>query len=113
MAETQAYNVTAAHITKTPGVCGGKPCIAGRRIKVRYVYVWHTEVGMSVGQIASEYNLSMAQVYAALTFAYDNLDEIREEIRQEEIFVEEFMRNHPSRIKHLLDDHVTDEEKHA
>jgi uncharacterized protein (DUF433 family) len=28
-----AVNVSKEHITKTPGVCGGKACIAGHRIR--------------------------------------------------------------------------------
>ena len=28
-------NVIVQHITKTPGVCGGKACIAGHRIRVK------------------------------------------------------------------------------
>ena len=40
MTEQMSYNVTAAHITQTPGVCGGAPCIAGRRIRVYHIYVW-------------------------------------------------------------------------
>lgn len=99
-----AYNVTAAHITQTPGVCGGKPCIAGRRIRVQDVYVWHETVGMSAEEIAGEYNLSLAQVYAALTFAHENLDEIQKAIADEKAFVEDFMKNYPSKIVRLPSD---------
>ena len=96
-----AYNVTAAHITQTPGVCGGKPCIAGRRIRVQDVYVWHETVGISAEEIASEYNLSLAQVYAALTFAYENLNEILADIQASEENVEAFQRNYPEKVKKL------------
>lgn len=96
-----AYNVTAAHITQTPGVCGGKPCIAGRRIRVQDVYVWHETVGMSAEAIASEYNLSLAQVYAALTFAYEHLDEILADIQASEDNVESFKRDYPDKVKKL------------
>jgi uncharacterized protein (DUF433 family) len=29
------------YIESKPGVCGGKPCIAGTHIRVREIYVWH------------------------------------------------------------------------
>jgi uncharacterized protein (DUF433 family) len=98
MAEKQEFNVTAAHITQTPGVCGGEPCIAGRRIKVRHVYVWYDLMGKSDEEIASEYGLSLAQIHAALTYAYEHLDEIREAIRKEDEFIEEYKKQHPSRL---------------
>ncbi len=39
--------VIAEHIKITPGVCGGKPRIAGHRIRVQDVVVWHEQMGMS------------------------------------------------------------------
>src|SRR4029450_12500399 len=33
--------VIAEHVVVTPGVCGGKPRIAGHRIKVAHVAAWH------------------------------------------------------------------------
>ncbi len=101
MADRQAYNVTAAHITQTPGICGGKPCIAGRRIRVQDVYEWHEISGMSAGEIASEYNLSLAQVHAALTFAFEHLEEILAEIEASESNVESFKRDYPDKVKKL------------
>jgi uncharacterized protein (DUF433 family) len=101
MAETQTYNVTAAHITRTPGVCGGKPCIAGRRIRVQDVYEWHETLGMTAEEIAREYNLSLAQVYAALTFAFEHLDEILADIEASEANVESFKRDYPDKVKKL------------
>lgn len=96
MVDKQEHNVTAAHITQTPGVCGGEPCIAGRRIKVRDVYVWYDLMGMSADEIATNYNLSLTQVHAALAYAYDHLDEIRSAMQAEEIFVEQFKKQFSS-----------------
>ncbi len=39
--------VIAEHIEITTGVCGGKPRIAGHRIRVQDVVVWHEQMGMS------------------------------------------------------------------
>jgi len=73
---TTEYDVTAAHIMQMPDVLGGKPFIVGSLVRVQDVYVWHELVGMSADEIATQNHLTMAQVYAALTFAYDNLDQI-------------------------------------
>lgn len=62
-----------AHITQTPGVCGGKPCIAGSRIRVLDIYVWHELNGMSPDEIVSRFpQLSLADVYAALSDFWDH-----------------------------------------
>jgi uncharacterized protein (DUF433 family) len=67
-----------------PGVCGGKPCIAGHRVRVSDVVVWHEHRGLTAGAIASQApGLSLAGVHAALAYYYQHLDEIREEMRAE------------------------------
>ena len=45
----------ANHIEVTPGVCGGKPQIAGTRIRVQDIYVWHETQGQSVDEIVSHF----------------------------------------------------------
>lgn len=105
MAEVQAYNVTAAHITQTPGICGGEPCIAGHRIKVRSIYVWYTLMGMSDDEIAARYGLTLAQVHAALTYAYEHLEDIRQAMHAEDQFVEALFKENPSKLpRDLIDD---------
>jgi uncharacterized protein (DUF433 family) len=92
------HNVTAHHIEQSPETAGGKPRIAGTRIRVQEVYIWHEINDMSVDEIASEYNLSLAQVYAAMTYAFDHLDEIRHDIHESEKFVEELKKKYPSKL---------------
>jgi uncharacterized protein (DUF433 family) len=45
-----------SHIAVDPGICGGKPRIAGRSILVQLIAVWHELAGMSVDEIASEHD---------------------------------------------------------
>jgi uncharacterized protein (DUF433 family) len=101
MSEQRQYNVTEAHITQTPGVCGGKPCIAGRRIRVQDVYIWHEMLGMDTNEIASQYNLTPSQVYAALTYAFDNLEQIKADIQESDRVADEFKQKHPDKLKKL------------
>ncbi len=42
----------AKHIETTPGVCGGKPRIAGTRIRVQDIYICHELHGMSADDIS-------------------------------------------------------------
>lgn len=71
-----------SHIDMTPGVCGGRPRIAGTRIRVQDVVVW-TEQGMSPDEITAGYpHLSLADVYAALAWYHDHREEIDGQIRE-------------------------------
>ena len=88
-----------AHIESTPGVCGGKPRISGHRITVQNVVIWHERMGLSADAIADEYGLSLSQVYAALTYYYDNQAEINESIRADEEFVTQMQQGARSIIK--------------
>ena len=91
------------HIEITPGVMGGKPRIAGHRISVQNVVIWHNEMGYSVEKIAEDYNLSLADVYAALAYYHDHKEEVDKSIVEGEKFVEEMKRQYPSKLKKKLD----------
>jgi|SRR5689334_1733984 uncharacterized protein (DUF433 family) len=95
------------HIESTPGICGGRPRIAGHRITVRDVAIWHERLGQSVDEICHEYDLSLAQVYAALAYYFDHREQIDADIADSEAFVEELRKRTPSlvlqRLKELAD----------
>jgi uncharacterized protein (DUF433 family) len=90
------------HIEITPGVAGGKPRIAGHRITVQNIAVWHERLGRSVDEIATEYDLSLADVYAALAYYFDHREEIDQQIKEDEAFVEDLRRRNPSRLAQKL-----------
>jgi uncharacterized protein (DUF433 family) len=73
--------VIAEHIVLTPGVCGGKPRIAGHRIKVAQVAGWHERMGLSPAQIVAQHpGLTLADVHAALAYYHDHQAEIDADI---------------------------------
>ena len=92
----------AQHIVSTPDVLGGKPRIAGHRIAVQHIVVWHDRLGMTADEIATEYDLSLADVYAALTYYHDHQDDINAAIRTEEALVSEMRERYPSKVKAKL-----------
>jgi uncharacterized protein (DUF433 family) len=75
------------HIEITPGVAGGKPRIAGHRITVQNIVIWHERMGKSADEISAEYELSLADVYAALAYYFDHREEIDQSIADDEAFV--------------------------
>ena len=74
------------HISKTPGVCGGKACIGGTRIRVMDIVVLHRQ-GMPPEQMLDHYSsrpLTLAEVHSALAYYYDHKDEIEGELAADE-----------------------------
>lgn len=63
-------------ITRTPGICGGRPRIAGTGMSVRRVVIWY-KLGLMPEEIADRIgHLSLAQVHAALAYYHANREEI-------------------------------------
>jgi uncharacterized protein (DUF433 family) len=90
-------------IVSKPSVCGGRPCIAGSRIRVQDIYVWHELQGLSADQIVSNYpHLSMADVYAALAYYWDHQHEMQMQMQEESAFVEQMKAKYPSLLKEKL-----------
>ena len=92
-------NVISQHITKTPGICGVRACIAGHRIRVMDIVVWHEMRGMSAKDIAAEFpGISLADIHAALTYYLDNRAEIEEDFRHDEQWADWMRANVPAKI---------------
>ncbi|CAN5579531.1 hypothetical protein BH24DEI1_BH24DEI1_09320 [soil metagenome] len=60
------------------------------------IVIWHEHMGKSADEISADHNVTLADVYAALTYYFDHQDEINDSIREGEEFVEEMRRNSPS-----------------
>jgi uncharacterized protein (DUF433 family) len=103
---TAAAAKVYSHITKTPGVCGGKACIDGTRIRVMDIVVLHKS-GMPPEQMLDFYSsrpLTLAEVYAAISYYYDNPDEIEASFAEDERWEAEherrkaeYLSRHPAR----------------
>ncbi len=85
-------DTASGHIEIRPGVAGGKPRITGHQITVQDVVVWHERLGLSADEIATEYDLLLADVYAALAYYSDHREEIDRSTRADEAFVAELRR---------------------
>jgi len=81
------------HIETTPDICGGKPCVAGTRIRVWDIHIWHNLRGQTPEQIINDFpQLTLADVYAALAYYLDHRDEIQQQMKEAEEFVDEMRR---------------------
>ncbi len=88
-----------SHIEITPDTCGGKPRIAGHRIRVEDVVIWHDRMGHSADEIIARYpQLTLADVYAALAYYHDHREQIDAQMAAGGKLVDEMRRQYPSKI---------------
>ena len=79
---------TMRSIERRAGVCGGKPCIAGTRIRVWDIHMWFNPPDQSAEWIVSQFpQLSLSDVYTALAYYHAHRDEIEAEMKRAEEFV--------------------------
>jgi uncharacterized protein (DUF433 family) len=96
-------DVIREHIEIVDGASGPKPRIAGHRIRVQDVAIWHEKLGMSPDEIVDQYpTITLADVYAALAYYWDHRDEMEQAIAEEHAFVKDFRRNHSGPLMEKL-----------
>lgn len=91
-------SIITQHIEISPDIAGGKPRIAGHRITVQNVVIWHERMGLSADEIASNYGLSLADVYAALAYYYDHRQDIDQTILNDESYATELRSRTSSKL---------------
>lgn len=92
--------IVYGHVTQTPGICSGKPRIAGHRITVQHIAIEHERLGKSPDEICDDHpGLSLGEVHAALAYYFDHREEILGAIAADEKFVEEFRRQQPQSVR--------------
>lgn len=81
-------------IVRSPDIRGGEPRIADTGVTVKRVVGWY-KLGLSPEEIADEFgHLTLAQVYAALTYYHANRDEIEAALVDEEETARQFEQQH-------------------
>jgi uncharacterized protein (DUF433 family) len=103
MSVAEIPSLEKAHITRTAGVCGGKACIAGSRVRVLDIYVWHDLQGASPDEIVSRHpQLTLGDVYAALAWIWDHREQVLADLAREHQVSEEMRSRYPSKIQPKL-----------
>jgi uncharacterized protein (DUF433 family) len=72
------------HTIRTPGVCSGRPCVEGTRVRVVDVVALH-EAGLTAEQILEELPTlgGPADVFAALLYYHDHKSEIDADVAED------------------------------
>lgn len=83
-------------ISRGPGV-DGQTWITGQRVRVLDVVICYEHQGLTPDAIVARYpTLTRSHVRIALSYYFDHVEEIQQEIRVERKFEEEFRRTHSS-----------------
>lgn len=98
-----SINIIKEHIQITPGICGGKPRIAGHRIRVQDIVIWHEQMGMSPHEIITHHpTITLSDVYSALAYYHDHVEEISQQMKESEAFIQEIKSQNPSILQQKL-----------
>ncbi len=92
-------NTLDSRIVIDEAITGGKARIADTRITVKTIAVRHELLGHSAEEIASDYSLSLADIYTALAYYYTHKSEIEAAIKQEEVLIQRLKKEIPSKLK--------------
>ena len=77
------------YVTRQPGICGGKPVIAGTRIKVAQISLEYDVMGWTADQILQAHpHLTLAQIHDALSYNYENAAALHADMRASEALVD-------------------------
>ncbi len=104
------FTVDQNRIVSTPDTCGGKPRIAGSRIRVQDIYWWHEVAGKSADEIVTDFpQLSMADVYAALAYFWTHREPMLAEFEAERKAYEEHKSSQPSLLRDRIRQPIADD----
>jgi len=78
-------------ISTNPDVRGGRPCIAGTGLEVMTIVIAQIVHQRAPEEIASDYGLKLAQVYAALAYYYAHKEEMDALIQERSRIAQEYV----------------------
>lgn len=86
-------------IVRNKDICGGSPIIAGTRTRVIDIAIEYEILGHSPDEIISSHPyLNLPQVHDALSFYYENREEIDRKIERDQEFITQLKAKIASKI---------------
>lgn len=79
MNKIQSINLIAIN----PNIRDGRPCIVGTTLRVTDIVIASIFHERTPGEIATDYDITLAQVHAALAYYYEHKTELDKDIRQQ------------------------------
>jgi len=92
-------NTNHPFIVKNKDICGGSPIIRGTRTRVIDIAIENGMLGHSPDEIISSHpHLNLPQVHDALSFYYENRDELDQKAERDQEFVAHLKKKIPSKL---------------
>ena len=86
-------------IVKNKDVCNGSPVIEGSRTRVIDIAIEYEMLGHSPDEIISSHpHLNLSQVHDALSYYYENRNELDRKIEQDQDYIANLKKKFPSKI---------------
>ena len=80
-------------------VCGGSPIIEGNRTRVIDIAIQYELLGRSPDEIIRSHpHVSLYHIHDALSFYYENRDELDQKIKQDQEFIARLKMKFPSKM---------------
>jgi uncharacterized protein (DUF433 family) len=101
MSEHALRKETTSHpyIVINKNVCNGSPIIEGTRTRVIDIAIEYEVMGRSPDEIIRSHpNISLHEIHDALSFYYENRDELDQKIKQDKAFIERLKVKFPSKM---------------
>jgi len=92
-------NTNHPFVVKNKDICDGNPIIEGTRTRVIDIAIEYEILGSSPDEIISSHpHLNLSQVHDALSFYYENRDELDQKAQQDQEFIAGLKKRIPSKI---------------
>ena len=92
-------NTNHPFIVKNMDICGGSPIIHGTRTRVIDIAIEYEILGHSPDEIIRSHpHLNLPQVHDALSFYYENRDELDQKAERAQEFIARLKKKIPSKI---------------
>lgn len=78
-------------IISDPNIRNGAPVVTGSRVRVLDVVASHLYRGLTPDALATNFRLSLGQVYAVLAYYYDNKATLDTQLREEAAQAERYL----------------------
>jgi uncharacterized protein (DUF433 family) len=92
--ETAPLTDIGTLIAQTPGICGGRPRLAGTGVSIRRIVGWY-KLGWSPEEIADRIgHISLAQVHAALAYYHGNQHAMEADMAAEQAEADRLEQEH-------------------
>ena len=86
-------------VVKNVNICSGSPIIEGTRTRIIDIAIEYEILGHSPDEIISSHpHLNLPQVHDALSFYYENRDELDQKAEQDQEFITRLKQKIPSKI---------------